>query len=149
MKTFTNILVPTDFSEPAEHATEMAINLALQLDCKLTLVHVHATPIYYGYGEGLYWPAEEIAREARKALDVALAKVKERYPRADGVLVGGNASDEILSTAKERGADLIVMGTHGRRGLAHVFLGSVAEKVVRRSPVPVLTVGGRASEAKT
>lgn len=149
MQTFKNILVPTDFSEPAEQATEMAISLALKFDTKLTLLHVHFVPTsYYGYGEGLYWPVEDLAREAQKALDEALAKLKERYPRAEGVLDSGNPSEQILSVAKDRGIDLIVMGTHGRRGLKHVLLGSVAEKVVRRSPVPVLTVSARAGEVK-
>ena len=61
----------------------------------------------------------------------------------------GDPAQAILDTAKERGADLIVMGTHGRRGLSHVLLGSVAERIVRLSPVPVLTVSGKAErEAK-
>jgi nucleotide-binding universal stress UspA family protein len=158
MRTFKNILVPTDFSEPAEQATEMAISLASKFDAKLTLLHVHSIPTTYGYGAGLYWPVDDLAREAQKALDNALGKVHERYARVDAVLETsravdavletGNASERILAVAKERAADLIVMGTHGRRGLTHIFLGSVAEKVVRRSPVPVLTVGVRESEEK-
>lgn len=148
MQTFKSILVPTDFSEPAEQATEMAISLALEFDSKLTLLHVHSTPTYYGYGEGLSWPFEDLAREAKKALDGALGKLKERYPRAESILGSGSPSEQILSLGKDRGVDLIVMGTHGRRGLKHVLLGSVAEKIVRRSPVPVLTVGPRSGEAK-
>lgn len=145
MQTFKNILVPTDFSEPAEQAVEMAISLALKFDAKLTLLHVYSVPTsYYGYGEGLHWPVEDLAREAQKALDEALAKLKEHYPRAERALHSGNPTERILAVAKDRGIDLIVMGTHGRRGVRHVLLGSVAEKVVRRSPAPVLTVGARA-----
>ena len=66
----------------------------------------------------------------------------ERCPSARGVLRQGVAWEQILENAKEAGADLLVIGTHGRRGVAHAFLGSVAVKVVRASPIPVLTVRG-------
>lgn len=144
--TFNSILVPTDFSEPAEQATLLAVSFAQKFDAKLTLLHVYELPPVYGYGEALAWPAEDYAREAQKSLDAALGKLEVLYPRAEGALDVGRASERILAIAKDRNVDLIVMGTHGRRGLAHVFLGSVAEKVVRRSPVPVLTVGPRGSE---
>jgi universal stress protein A len=157
MQIFKNILVPTDFGEPAGQALEMAIELARKFEAKLTLLHVHSIPTTYGHGE-VHLPVEELAREARKTLDDALGKVKERYARVDAVLETtravdavletGNASERILAVAKDCAADLIVMGTHGRRGLSHVLLGSVAEKVVRGSPIPVLTAGSRGGEAK-
>jgi nucleotide-binding universal stress UspA family protein len=158
MQTFKNILVPTDFGEPAGQALEIAVELAQRFEAKLTLLHVHSIPNTYGYGEGLLWPVEELARSARKTLDDTVAQVKERYARVDAVLettraidavlATGNASERILAAAEDCAADLIVMGTHGRRGLSHVLLGSVAEKVVRRSPVPVLTVGSRGEAQK-
>lgn len=141
MSTFQNILVPTDFSEPAERAAQFAAVFAEKFDAKLTLLHVWETPSTYDYGQGLDWPTEELARQAQKSLDVALAKLREALPRAQGRVVPGVALERILAEAKDMNADLIVMGTHGRRGLSHVFLGSVAERVVRRSPIPVLTVG--------
>jgi nucleotide-binding universal stress UspA family protein len=143
MTTFKNILVPTDFSEPAEEATLLAVSFAEKFDAKLTLLHVYELPPVYGYGEMLAWPAEDYEREAQKWLDGALSKLKERYPRVEAILDTGRASERILAVAKDRNVDLIVIGTHGRRGLSHVVFGSVAEKVVRSSPVPVLTVGPR------
>ena len=143
MKPFESILLPTDFGSPAEQATEAAIALALKFGSKVTLLHVHSIATYYGYEEGLYWPMEELERMAQKALDGAVRKVELRYARVEGVLDSGDPGERILAVAKARGVDLIVMGTHGRRGLKHFVLGSVAEKVVRQSPVPVLTVAAR------
>ncbi len=139
---FENILVPTDFSEPSEKAVALAVSLAQRFDAKLTLLHVYELPPVYGYGEALSWPAEDYERAAQRALDDALASLKQLYPRAEGLLDVGRAGDRILALARLKNFDLIVMGTHGRRGIARVF-GSVAEKIVRRSPVPVLTVGAR------
>lgn len=93
-----------------------------------------------GYGDGLYWPVDDLQRAAKDALNAAVAKAKERYLKTNGLLACGEPWREILEAARERGADFIVMGTHGRRGLTRVLLGSVAEKVVRLSPVPVVTV---------
>ena len=147
MQTFTNILVPTDFSGPAEQATELATTLAEKFESKVTLLHTYVIPTY-PYGDGLYWPLDELELAAKTALDTALGKVKERYQLAEAILEVGSPAEQILSIAEARGVDLIVMGTHGRRGLSRVFLGSVAEKVVRVSPVPVLTVGARGGTVK-
>jgi len=102
----------------------------------------------FAYANGFYIPIEDVTREARATLDAAVAKIRERYPNVDGVLAHGEPWKEILNAAKTHKADLIVMGTHGRRGLSRVFLGSVAERVVRLSPVPVLTVSGRHAAEK-
>jgi nucleotide-binding universal stress UspA family protein len=147
MQTFKNILVPTDFSEPAEQATELAILLAQKFDSKLTLLHAYEIPSY-PYADGLYWPLDDLIREAKTTLDAALAKVKERYANVEAVLGSGNPFEQILTVAKDRSCDLIAMGTHGRRGLSRIFLGSVAERVVRLSPVPVLTVGPRGADER-
>jgi nucleotide-binding universal stress UspA family protein len=85
--------------------------------------------------------------EATKELDALLQKVKDRYPKAEAAVVAGEPWLAILEAVKKQGADLIVMGTHGRRGISRVLLGSVAEKVVRLSPVPVLTISGKADQA--
>ena len=142
---FRHILVPTDFGEPAERALETASAFAAKFDAKLTIVHTSALA-----ASAAYWPADEIRRNAETDLARALAKMRERLPRAESVLVHGDARELILEVARERNVDLIVMGTHGRRGLSRAFLGSVAERVVRTSPIPVLTVGARAqaSDAK-
>jgi nucleotide-binding universal stress UspA family protein len=144
----THILVPTDFGEPAEHALELAIALAKKFDSKLTLLHTYMVPSL-PYTSGLILPLEEIAAAAQEALDTALARARERYPRCEGLVHAGAPHERIIAVAKEAGVDLIAMGTHGRRGVARFMLGSVAERVVRLSPVPVLTVtapGAQSSE---
>jgi len=146
MSSFKHILVPTDFGEPAERALELAIALAKKFGSKVTLFHATWIPpiAYGGYAAGLSWPIDDMTRAAKKALDAAIAKAKPRCPTLDGVVMFSEPSQAILDVIKERGVDLVVMGTHGRRGLSRVFLGSVAEKTVRLSPVPVLTVSGKA-----
>jgi nucleotide-binding universal stress UspA family protein len=140
-----HVLVATDFSEPAARATSLAITLAEKFGAKLTLLHAYTLPTY-GYADGLYWPVEDLARAAREVLDAELEKVKRRLPGAEGVVRMGLPWEQIILLAKEQNADLIVMGTHGRRGLARIALGSVAERVVRLAPVPVMTVGAGAKE---
>jgi nucleotide-binding universal stress UspA family protein len=143
--TFRHILVPTDFGEPARHALDFAVTLAQQLGADLTLLHAISAPAsMYPYMDAFYPPIEQWQAAGKAALDAAVAELKKRYPRSEGVLTTSDAAQGILDVAKKRGVDLIVMGTHGRRGLSRVLLGSVAEKTVRSSPVPVLTVSGKA-----
>jgi nucleotide-binding universal stress UspA family protein len=136
---FKHVLVATDFGEPAQHALERAIALAKQADGKVTLLHVFhiARPAYDVLVE---LPIAELAGKGRSALQTALAHAKQRYPRCESVFETGEPARRIVETAVQLGADLIVVGTHGRRGLPRMLLGSVAEKVVRTSPVPVLIV---------
>lgn len=141
--TFRHVLVATDFGEPAERAIVTASELATKFDAKLTLVHAYAMPTTI-YDERAYWPTADIIKNAELALAGALAKTRERAPAAESVLVRGDPREGILAVARERNADLIVTGTHGRKGLQRVFLGSVAERVVRTAPIPVLTVGAQA-----
>jgi nucleotide-binding universal stress UspA family protein len=141
MKAFKHILVPTDFSPAADDALDLALSLATPFASKVTLLHAYENPVAtYGYAEMMSWPIADMADAAQKELDKALAKVKERYPTATAILAHGAPWEKILETAKNLDCDLVVMGTHGRRGLARVAFGSVAEKIVRLSPVPVLTV---------
>lgn len=141
------ILAPTDFSPGADAALQWAMQLAEGFEGRLTILHVvdaslgaiAGFPAHMAampaYGELL----EVIRREAK----TEMAKVARRYPSAATVIREGAPRSGILDAAKEIKADLIVMGTHGRTGLAHVFFGSVAEHVVRHSRVPVLTVRQR------
>jgi nucleotide-binding universal stress UspA family protein len=142
---FKHILVPTDFGEHAAHALDVAIALATKLDATLTLLHVHYLPPP-AYEFDITWPIEELEVRAQQALDAALATAKQRYPKCDRVFERGYPSDRIVETAKKRDADLIVIGTHGRRGIPRMLLGSVAEKVVRTAPMPVLTVSADKSD---
>jgi nucleotide-binding universal stress UspA family protein len=148
MITFRHILVPTDFGAASNRALDLALEMAEKFDAKLTLVHTYEASA--PYAEGLYWPADPLVSEARRALADAHRAVKARRPDADAVLGRGPAWEQTLEIARERGADLIVMGTHGRRGVSRALLGSQAERVVRLSPVPVLTVSeGGESQARS
>ncbi len=137
----THILVPTDFSETSEHALDAAVQIAQTFRARLTLLHVWSVP-NMGYAEGLNWPLAEMEKAARAALDDVQARTRTMHVETDSVLGIGAEWEQILALVEARNIDLVVMGTHGRRGLSRVFLGSVAERVVRLSPVPVLTIQG-------
>lgn len=139
---FERILVATDFSESAEQAVLVAADLALKFNASLTLLTVWEIPPV-SYGATLYLPSDiatPIHDAAQAALEQASKVLRERVPNAASLLREGEPWQEILSGAESIRADLIVVGTHGRRGLGRAFLGSVAERVVRMSKVPVLTV---------
>jgi nucleotide-binding universal stress UspA family protein len=142
MPAFEHILVPIDFGEPADRALDFAATLASQLGAKLTLMHASwvPPPVYTGAPDAIGWPTDDLAQIAKGKIDEKVAGLRQRCPNTDAVVVVDEPWPGILRVAEERGADLVVMGTHGRRGLSRVLLGSVAERVVRCSRVPVLTV---------
>lgn len=148
MSVFNHVLVPTDFGEPAQRAVDLAIALAPKFEANVTLLHASWLPVTaaISYGAGLPWPTDAYLEQAEKELDALASRARERYPKIDAYAVEGEPWEEILRGALQHHADLIVMGTHGRRGLSRALLGSVAERVVRLSPVPVLTISGRAEE---
>ena len=139
----TNILVPIDFSANAEQALDYAIELARKLGAKVHLVNAIGLPLVGSPELGLPYTVEMLDNlnvENKKALEALAA----RRDTVGQVLVRhGDARDVIREAAEELRADLIVMGTHGRRGLSRALLGSVAENVLRTSPVPVLTIRGK------
>jgi nucleotide-binding universal stress UspA family protein len=136
------ILVPTDFSPCAAAALDYATELASKFDAEIRLVHVQPSlPAYASFPTPVPLPAEWV-ESMRKQAQTELGKEAGRVQR---VKVGtelreGTIHESVLAAATSFAADLIVMGTHGRRGVSHVLLGSVAERVVRQSTVPVLTV---------
>lgn len=137
------ILVPTDFSPHSEMALEHAIGLAKQFDGKVHLLHCYA--VYVGavspYGIAVPRSYEKECREAAvDQIEEWVDKVKAAGIAVEMVVTPDAASDAIAATAEEIGADLIVLGSRGLTGLKHVLLGSVAERVVRTAPCPVLTV---------
>lgn len=142
MVEFKHILVPTDFGESSQRALEIAIDLSNKYHARLTLLHTYEVPVY-SY-EGMTSSPVDLLTPVREAaerqVDIALADVKKRTPDAQGILRYGVPWQEILRIVENQGVDLVVMGTHGRRGITHALLGSVAEKTLRMSPVPVLTV---------
>jgi nucleotide-binding universal stress UspA family protein len=143
-----HILVPHDFSDTAEQALMYAVALAEKFGARVTVLHAYEAPSY-GYPDALV-ASYEFAAEIERAATIALKGVESRIRRPnielDTMLRRGTPWVEITAAAKERKADLIVMGTHGRRGVARALLGSVAEKVVRSAPCPVLTVHGSDGE---
>jgi nucleotide-binding universal stress UspA family protein len=141
MKPFKHIILPTDFETASARAIDVAVGLAQTFAAQLTLLHVWEIPIY-PYMEFML-NSEMIASvemRAVKRLAETLEVVQKTLPGVDSKLKTGLPWSGILESIGETGADLVVMGTHGRRGVSHVLLGSVAEKIVRLSPVPVLTV---------
>lgn len=142
--TFKHILVPTDFGKSSTRALEVAIELATAFDAALTLLHIWEIPTYaYMDATGMMADfAPPIAAAAEAELNKTLATVRVRVPRANARLSTAVPWQGITMAIDELKPDLVVMGTHGRRGFSRALLGSVAEKVVRLSPVPVLTVRG-------
>jgi nucleotide-binding universal stress UspA family protein len=145
--TVSKILVPTDFSESADAALAYAKTLAGCLGASLHLLHVFVDPFApAGYAPEVYVPVSLEVRE--RALAAARARLEERLTAEEElffrgtrtVVTTGLTAKQIVKFAAEQGITMIVMGTHGRRGLSHLFLGSVAEHVVRTAPCPVLTV---------
>lgn len=149
MNIFEHILVPTDFGQPAMRALDIALELAIKFDSTLTLMHASWVPpvAYISAAEGMFWPTEEFAKQANAELERVLAEARARHPRTGAVTISAEPWQAILGVAEKNGADLIVMGTHGRDWTTRILLGSVAEKIVRLSPIPVLTVSGRADQA--
>jgi nucleotide-binding universal stress UspA family protein len=143
MTAFRHILVPTDFGEAARHALDLALEVASMFGASITLLHVGWVPPAEYERSPFRWPTDELALAARRELDgvLASAKVKAGYSNIEALLVSGVPWQQILSAVKDHDADLIVMGTNGHRSMSQLLLGSVAEKIVRLSPVPVLTVG--------
>ena len=138
------ILVPTDFSPRSDAALDYAAALATALNAAVHLVHVVEEPFAGGEWEMYVRDPQEIRDQLDADARSRLATTAGRLdPRAVPVSTGirhGSAFDGILYEAKAIGADLIVMGTHGRSGLSHLMLGSVAERVIRGAHCPVLTV---------
>lgn len=135
------ILVPIDFSEHSQKALQYALAFASQFSAEVVLVHIIEQVVYPG--DWMYPPlaTSDFAHEKRENLVEKLKAMSAETPiKAEHVVRFGRAWQEIIEIAKEQKSDLIVVGTHGYTGLRHVLLGSVAEKVVRHAPCPVLTV---------
>ena len=141
---FQRIVVPTDFSDSAERAWALAKRVSATLGSELVLAHILVEPVVYGdaslatdttwqiFEQGRTWVEDELEKWASAA-------------RAEGITVRpvvrtGSANEEIVKLATDESAELIIIGTHGRSGLNRVLLGSVADRVIRFAPCPVLTV---------
>ena len=152
---FARILVPTDFSPPCEAALATAGVLAAQFGAEIHLVHVledpnttaaHASDVYGYVPPGM---RESWRKEVQAQLDALLNLPGKPQFRVMTHVMFGSPARAIVDYARDNAMNLIVMGTHGRSGFAHLLLGSVAERVVRTAGCPVLTVRGSARALAT
>jgi nucleotide-binding universal stress UspA family protein len=143
----SNILVATDFSPSAAKAVATAADYARHFEAQLTILHAYrvdipvASPLTgggYVLPDGFF---EQLAKEARLRVEKLASEVAAGGVTAVGVAIDRHPATAIVEEAKARKADLIVMGTRGLTGIKHLALGSVADRVVRTAPCPVLTVG--------
>jgi len=146
---YKKVLFCTDFSENADYAFEFAFGIAKRDDGLLHILHVIPQNPHQAYAQS-FIISEDSEKMQRRIEDDLDNTYKERYVKKidDGVEFeivtrSGREDDEIMKFAKQEKVDLIVMGTHGRTGIEHVFFGSVAEKVLRHSPFPVFIIPDR------
>ncbi len=144
MAEIKNILFPVDFSSASEKVLPYAKYLAEKLGAKLFVIFVVEELSKYA---NFYVPhsaldnlEEEMLKAAEKKMEAFVAEHLEDFPGVETIITRGDIGDEIVRVAEEKAVDLIVMGTHGRKGLEKILLGSVAEQVVKRAPCPVMTV---------
>jgi nucleotide-binding universal stress UspA family protein len=135
------ILVPTDFSQGSQAALDYAVSLAKSFRAKIVLLHVIETTTYTMTEALQLVNVYAVVKTAvEPVLDEMVKELQKKEVSASRNVVQGAAAHEIVTQARDAGADLIVMGTHGRRGVDHLLVGSVAERVVRTAGCPVLTV---------
>ena len=147
MLPITKILCPTDFSEPSYKALETANELAKHFNAEIILIHILSPVFVYpatALAPGLSKVSEisDVDRDemAYKSLSMTLKEKVSESIKSRSIMGKGNPAEEIVRSAREEKADLIVIGTHGFTGWRHLILGSVAEKVVRLASCPVITI---------
>ncbi|MEJ2427581.1 MAG: universal stress protein [Deltaproteobacteria bacterium] len=143
MQTFKQILFPVDLSEVSPKIAPYVIEMAEKFDAEIHLLFVarilqHFTSIYVPHPSVNKFETEVI-EGAEKKLQEFMEEYFKDVPCKAKVMLGDPA-EETLNYVRSEGIDLVIMGTHGRKGLEHILFGSVAERVVKQSPVPVLTV---------
>ncbi len=143
MSTIRSLLCAVDFSEPSEHALRHALALAEALGAELHVVHVYTVPVYAlpdgALVAGPQWTVR-IMSDAEQQMKSLLERVEVGTVKVTPHVLEGVPHEEIAALGRKLGVDLLVVGTHGRTGLAHLLLGSVAERIVRTADRPVLTV---------
>jgi len=143
------ILVATDFSECSKEAIDSAARLAESFSAELYLLHAFEPPFYTieGRDTGIHPEVDRWVRELReqesKRLEGEVEVVRRRGIKVHPAFKEGPPSEEIIKAAEEFGADLVVLGTHGRRGVDRLVMGSVAERVMRKAPCSVLIIRER------
>jgi nucleotide-binding universal stress UspA family protein len=139
------ILFPTDFSSTAEHALQYALSLASLHKAKLYVMHVIVTPdspVMFGEeGESISPPSsEKMEADAKKAAQQLIPEQYTKELEIENIIVRGTPLKAILECAKSHNIELLIMASHGRKGISHMLMGSLAEKVVQMAPCPVLTI---------
>ncbi|NLV24128.1 MAG: universal stress protein [Deltaproteobacteria bacterium] len=144
MKEFKTIVFATDFSENSDYAFEYAFSIAQKYQARLVLLHVVSEPLSFN---GFYVPhisfeklEEELREGAKRMMDRFCQVHLKEYGNYESHILRGLPFEQIIKKAEDVQADMILLGTHGRTGLDHVIFGSTAEKVVRKSPIPVMTI---------
>lgn len=141
MSEIQKILCPVDFSDSSDRALDYALDFAARVGAEVHVLHAYQLPIY-ALPDGAAMPGPELAARVSVELQRSLDEIEARETKVEVQthLCEGLPHKEVQRLAEELGCDLVVIGTHGRTGLAHFLIGSVAERVVRTSPVPVITV---------
>lgn len=149
MKSISKILIPVDFSECSRQAIDYGMFMADSFNATMELLHATPPPSYIPLDKMIWGEKERqehsiesyLHKAAKDEMQKFLQTFDEQHrQRLQPRVMVGEPTGAIVAAAKEDAVDLIVMGTHGRQGAAHVFMGSVAERVVRQAPCPVLTV---------
>jgi len=152
MKRFKKILFPIDFSECSKKVFPFALEMAQKFDAKLHLLFV-ARDISYLTTVDVAWEllsntVAEVARAGENRMQAFCDKQLSDFPNYESKVVTGDPADEVVKFANEQGIDLIVMGTHGRKGLDRTLMGSVADHVIKNAAAPVLTINPFRSRVK-
>jgi nucleotide-binding universal stress UspA family protein len=149
VKRIRRILHATDYSKASERALQEAVDFAKQNNAEMLLVHVIQPVVPYVAGEDigaaeLYVKLEESTKqEAQRSMNKLMQRLERLGVKAKSLLLRGIPADQIVKAGRNRKADIIVIGTHGRTGLSKLFMGSVASRVISTARCPVLTVRGR------
>ena len=148
---FKKILCPIDFSEFTDEILEYALDIRGKYDAELHLIHIIPNLNYFTPYESFFTPENLIVveknmeTEVNKDFDAIMKKIEIPVKK---VIRTGTAFVEIINYARSESMDLIIIGTHGRTGLEHILIGSVAERVIRKAPCPVLTVRPKSRQFK-
>jgi len=147
--TIRRILCPVDFSEPSDHALDYALSLAELVGADVHLLHSYQLPVY-ALPDGALLPSADLAaavsHDARRAFDGLDERLEGRSLNVEKHLTEGLPHEEVCRLVEDLDIDMVVMGTHGRTGFRRLLMGSVAERVVRTCPCPVVTVPPPAEE---
>lgn len=143
MQNIQQIIVPVDFHQHTEELAAFAIDIANKLGAKLTFLNVSRVMAEGAVYSDVYPPSfatmdEELFGYAQKKMDALVEKSKSTCPGCEGVVLRGEVVDAIVEYVKDKATDLIIMATHGAKGIEKIMLGSVAERVLKRATCPIL-----------